>query len=76
MAGGTPKNHPFIDGIFHEINHPAMSLGVPTFMEISLHMYNKHKCCRINMLNSKNHKLCGKPNVKNGLLVIKSYKHL
>ena len=53
-----------------------MSLGVPTFMEISLHMYNKHKCCRINMLNSKNHKLCGKPDVKNGLLVIKSYKHL
>jgi len=24
---GVPPNHPFIDGIFHEINHPA--IGVP-----------------------------------------------
>ena len=24
---GTPKNHPFIDGIFHEINHPAMGIS-------------------------------------------------
>jgi hypothetical protein len=26
--------HPFIDGIFHEINHPA--IGVPPFMETAV----------------------------------------
>ena len=25
FIGGTPSHHPFIDGIFHEINHPASS---------------------------------------------------
>ena len=29
---GVPPNHPFLDRIFHEINHPAT--GVPPFMEI------------------------------------------
>jgi hypothetical protein len=27
ISGGLPPNHPFIDGVFHEINHPAM---IPT----------------------------------------------
>ena len=31
--GGTPYFHPFLDGIFPEINHPA--IGVPSFMETS-----------------------------------------
>ena len=26
-SGGTPSYHPFIDGIFHERNHPAT--GIP-----------------------------------------------
>ena len=29
---GVPPNHPFLDRIFHEINHPAT--GVPPFMKI------------------------------------------
>ena len=29
--GGTPSYHPFLGGIFHEINHPA--IGVPSFVE-------------------------------------------
>jgi hypothetical protein len=28
ISGGLPPNHPFIDGIFHEINHPAIG-GAP-----------------------------------------------
>ena len=28
---GVPHNHPFLDGIFPEINHPA--IGVPPFMD-------------------------------------------
>ena len=28
IDGGTPSHHPFLDGIFHEINHPA-SWGTP-----------------------------------------------
>ena len=27
---GVPLNHPFVNGIFHEMNHPSM--GVPPFM--------------------------------------------
>ena len=29
----TPSSHPFIDGMFHEINHPATSLGIPPFQD-------------------------------------------
>ena len=36
--GGTPSSHPFLDGIFHEINHPA--IGVSPFMETPI--YNNH----------------------------------
>ena len=27
----TPSHHPFIAGVFHEINHPAIAIGVPPF---------------------------------------------
>ena len=30
--GGTPSHHPFVDGIFHEINHPASELGDPPWL--------------------------------------------
>jgi len=25
---GVPPNHPFLDGIFHEINHPAIGVAI------------------------------------------------
>ena len=31
LISAVAPNHPFIDGIFHEVNHPA--LGVPPFQE-------------------------------------------
>ena len=31
--GGTPVHHPFLDGIFPELNHPAMVRGTPMTME-------------------------------------------
>jgi hypothetical protein len=26
--GAAPKHHPFIDGIFHEINHPFLGIHI------------------------------------------------
>ena len=30
--GGTPSPHPFLVGIFHEINHPMLAIGVPPWL--------------------------------------------
>ena len=30
--GGTPSYHPFLIGVFHEINHPAVKGGFPMAM--------------------------------------------
>ena len=42
--GGTPSHHPFLDGIFHEINHPA--IGVPPWgaghLSLALEFYRPH----------------------------------
>ena len=40
----TPSHHPFLDGIFHEINHPA--IGVPPFMQTTS---NHHMFCWIRL---------------------------
>jgi len=39
---GTPSHHPFIDGIFHELNHPA-SLGYLYFRKPSIWGFDKNE---------------------------------
>ena len=39
----VPLSHLFEIGIFHERNHPA--IGVPTFLESPIYIYNSHQLC-------------------------------
>ena len=34
--GGTPSHHPFLDGIFHAIDHPLLAWGSPMTMQTPL----------------------------------------
>ena len=40
INGGTPSHHPFLDGIFPELNHPAMGYNHPFWGTPINHLWN------------------------------------